>query len=217
MKVVGWEVLGTLVLAALYLVLPGGWRRVDTFKALALNVAFAIICLAGLIAVVTNVNGYTPARLGVGLAYLGPAGRAAGVVTVFGLCALLALARARGHRPVVTANLLKLLLAYPAWAYVQHLLVMGIFMNLVADWLGMPAAVIIGGGVFGVIHWGDHEFFLLTATIGLLWAWSFLSYPNLLPLALSHGILATAHGYWVKGEDRWAHIFERTLPGTAGG
>jgi membrane protease YdiL (CAAX protease family) len=208
LNIAGWEVLGALLLAALYLALPARWRQVSTFKALAINVAFAAACLTGLVALVTQVNGYTQARLGIGLTHLRAAGTAFGLVTVLGLCALLGLASLKRRRPVLTSNMIKLLLAYPAWAYVQHLLVMGVFMNLVADWLGMAAAVIVGGALFGLIHWGDRLFFLLTAAIGLLWAWSFLSYPNLLPLAFSHAILATAHCYWVKGEDKWARIFE---------
>jgi len=217
LTIAGWEALGALLLAGVYLSTPATWRQVSTFRVLALNVAFAAACVAGLILLVTNVNGYTAARLGIGLDFLAPAFAAVGAVTVLGLTALLGLTVCRGRRPVVTANMLKLALAYPAWAYVQQLLVMGVFVNLVADWLGRPAAVIVGGAVFGLIHWGDRRFLLLTAAVGLLWAWSFLWYPNLLPLALSHGLLATAQLYWLQREDKWASIFGRgrALAGSA--
>jgi hypothetical protein len=115
LTIAGWEALGVLLLAGAYLSSPATWRQVSTFRVLALNVAFAAACVAGLILLVTKVNG------------------------------------------------------------------------------------------------------LLTAVVGLLWAWSFLWYPNLLPLALSHGLLATAQLYWLQREDKWASIFGRgrALAGSA--
>jgi hypothetical protein len=207
LRIAGWEVLGTLLLAASYLALPPRWRQVSTFKVLALNVAFAAVCVTALLILVTRLNGYTPARLGIGLYHLGPASTTVGLVTVLGVGALAGLARLGRRRLVLNANMIKLGLAYPAWAYVQQLLVMGVFINLVADWLGKWPGAVAGGLVFGAIHWGSRLFVFLTAAIGFLWAWSFLACPNLLPLAFSHAILATAHCYWIRGEDKWARIF----------
>jgi 5-dehydro-2-deoxygluconokinase len=109
------------------------------------DVAYAAFALMVSLTMVVRLNGYGPERLGVGFVHLQAACRITGLVTAAGIVALIALGRVRGRRTVLTRHMAQLMLVYPAWAYVQHLLVMGVFVNLVRDGLGMPTAVIAAG------------------------------------------------------------------------
>ena len=208
MPIVAWEVLALSALAALFVLLSLRTRRMGPVAGLVRDVAYAAVALAVSLTLVIRVNRYGFERLGIGFTHLGTASVLLGLVTVVGLAGLVALCRLKGRPTVLTGNMAKLMLVYPPWAYVQHLLVMGVFINLVSDWLGKGAAVAIGGLAFGAIHWNHGRlFFALTLAIGSAWGWAFLTSPNLLPLAASHGVLATCTYYWIRGEDKWADIF----------
>lgn len=208
MPVVVWEVLALSALAGLFVLLSLRTRGMGPVAALVRDVAYAAIALAVSLTLVIRVNKYGFERLGVGLTHLGTASALLGLVTAVGVAGLVALCRFQGRPTLFSGNMAKLMLVYPAWAYVQHLLVMGVFINLVSDWLGKGAAVAIGGLAFGAIHWNHGRlFFALTLAIGSAWGWAFLTAPNLLPLAVSHSVLATCTYYWIRGEDKWADIF----------
>jgi membrane protease YdiL (CAAX protease family) len=212
--ILAWEILALGVLALLFVLLWLRTRRMGPIAGLVRDVAYAAFALMISLSMVVRLNGYGRERLGVGRVHLHSASCLMGLVTAAGIVALIALGRVRGRRTVLTRHMAQLMLVYPAWAYVQHLLVMGVFVNLVRDWLGMPVAVIAAGLVFGTLHWNHGPlFFALTFAIGLSWGWAFLSAPNLLPLAASHGVLATLTYYWIRGEDKWAEIFTRARPG----
>ena len=213
MPIVGWEVLALSALAGLFVLLSLRTRGMGPVAGLVRDVGCAIFALAVSLTLVVRVNGYGLERLGVGLAHLGRASVVLGAVTAVGAAGLAALCQRRGRPTRITGNMAKLMLVYPAWAYVQHLLVMGVFINMVSDWLGKTAAVVIGGFAFGAIHWNHGRlFFALTFAIGMAWGWSFLTSPSLLPLAVSHSVLATLTYYWIRAEDKWADIFTRAHP-----
>ena len=192
MPIVAWEVLALSALAALFVLLSLRTRRMGPVAGLVRDVAYAAVALAVSLTLVIRVNRYGFERLGIGFTHLGTASVLLGLVTIVGLAGLVALCRLKGRPTVLTGNMARLMLVYPPWAYVQHLLVMGVFINLVSDWLGKGAAVAIGGLAFGAIHWNHGRlFFALTLAIGSAWGWAFLTSPNLLPLAASHGVLAT--------------------------
>src|SRR3989338_7121356 len=103
--------------------------------------------------------------------------------------------------------MIKLLVAYPFWAYLQQLLVLGLFGNWVADYFGVMTAALFIGTIFGLMHWGDTLLLLLSFFIGIFWAFVFFRYTNLVPIAISHGFLATTYYYWIKKADKWEEIF----------
>ena len=210
MPIVVWELLALGLLAFLFVLLTAGTRRMGPVAGLVRDIAYAVFALAVSLSMVIRVNGYGGERLGVGVQHLWPASRVLALVTVVGTVVLVALCHLRGRRTVLTRNMVQLMVVYPAWAYVQHLLVMGVFLNLVRDGFGAGTAVAVGGLVFGALHLNHGRgFVVLTSAVGLAWSWAFLSAPNLLPLAISHGILATLTYSWVRGEDKWADIFTR--------
>lgn len=190
-----------------FLALPRRIRTVNNPVSLLANVAFALACLSLLTYIAVRVNGYGPARLGLCL----PGGTACGDFAVV-TAAAMAFQRmlAPRVRPLWQPNIGKLAAAYLPWAFVQQYLVMGLLMNFLSDAFGPLAAIALTGLAFGLMHPGLDRFMVLTAVTGLVWALLFQNHGSLVPVAVSHAVLATTYTYWVKGEDKWNLIFGKS-------
>jgi len=55
--------------------------------------------------------------------------------------------------------------------------------------------IVIAAAIFGLVHVPNPLLVPLTAAAGLAWCWIYDRYPNILPLALSHGIGTLALRY----------------------
>lgn len=109
-----------------------------------------------------------------------------------------------GGRGVLTATLPLALLAYLAWAAVQqtifqfHLLGR---LRLALPALPTPAVAVLGGLAYGLVHQPAGPLTAVTAVAGVVWSWSYLRDRLLLPLVLSHALLATGYYYGLLGRD----------------
>lgn len=201
------EILTATITLFLYLKLPIKLLRVDNLKSLIFNFVFVVICIGVFIYLAVKINSYSIQKIGIGLSNIKSAIIYVLPLTLVSILSLWAIAKFRKNRPKVSRNLIRLLLIYPLWAYIQQLLVLGLFGNWVADYFGIMTAVLLVGTTFGLMHWGDHLLFSLSFFIGICWALVFFSYPNLVPIAISHGFLATFYYYWIKKTDKWEEIF----------
>ncbi len=66
----------------------------------------------------------------------------------------------------------------------------------------------INGILYGLVHWPSGKILTLVTVIGgICWSYSYYRDRYVLPLALSHGMLATTFFYWIYGRD----IFEEMV------
>ena len=105
-------------------------------------------------------------------------------------------------------HMLLVLPAYFAWAVLQQYIFqfywLGRWLQLVPAW----AAVVITVLAFSAVHFPRWPVMALTLVACTVWSLIYLRWRRLLPLAVSHGLLATALHYWVFGND----LLERWLP-----
>lgn len=97
-------------------------------------------------------------------------------------------------------DLLRGLFVYPLWALPQQI-VLGPVLALMVfrcldGHLQDPArhrcvAAVIAGFLFSLLHLPNFALSVATLLLGSFWAWSFLRYRSVIPLAICHGILGT--------------------------
>ena len=140
--------------------------------------------------------------------------RASFVVTsLFAIVAILLMAWVGWWRGIflLHVHMLPLLLLYPLWGYLQHLLMLGVFLRGMTQQSGAlsepKVAIPITAILFGVIHAPDPELIAGTAILGAFFGVVYLKWRNLWPLGLYHGWLGVFMYFWVLGQDPWREVF----------
>jgi membrane protease YdiL (CAAX protease family) len=113
------------------------------------------------------------------------------------------LAGPRGEIPARFLNwhMLVALLLYFPWAALQQYLLQFYLFGRLQYVLPTRAAVLVTALCFCCMHYPRPTVMALTAAAGVVWALHYLRYGRLLPIAVSHAVLATALHYWVFGRD----------------
>jgi hypothetical protein len=97
---------------------------------------------------------------------------------------------------------------YFGWALLQQYIFqfywLGRWLRLVPAW----AAVALTAVAFSAVHYPRWPVMAVTLVACTVWSLIYLRWRTLLPLVISHGLLATALHYWVFGND----LLERWLP-----
>lgn len=112
-------------------------------------------------------------------------------------------------RPGVPGALLSLslgatLLVFVPWAWLQHVMFQFYLLGrlrLLFDRRGTLAVAAVNASLFAASHAPDWDVVLVTWPAGGLWSVYYLRARRLVPIAISHAVLATAYFYWVRGED----------------
>lgn len=145
------------------------------------------------------VNGVLPDRARSGW-------RAAGVFTVLGLVVIAVLGDYDTHvwRPPA-AGIPVAVIVYILWGLLQQYLFQYYLLGRLLVLLPHTLAIGLTGITYALVHVHDAGILLATVPTGIIWAVLYYRYRTLLPLAISHGVLAVAFNYWVYGQDLLAH------------
>ncbi len=83
---------------------------------------------------------------------------------------------------------------YLIWALMQQAVIGPFIANHLHTHCHLPkaSAAVLAGLIFGLLHFPNPQLMLITAFAGTLWAWLWLETRLLLPLAISHAMLALA-------------------------
>lgn len=103
-----------------------------------------------------------------------------------------------------TPSLFVTLLVFVPWAWLQHAMFQFYLLGRLRVLLGTPGAVplaALNATAFAASHAPDWDVVVVTWPVGWLWSVYYLSARRLLPVALSHAVLAAAYFYWMRGED----------------
>lgn len=101
---------------------------------------------------------------------------------------------------------------YLPWALLQQYIFQ---FYLFGRWLRVvppPVAIALTAVSFAAVHFPRWPVMAVTLVAGAVWAFAYLRWRRLLPLALSHALLGTALHYWVFGNDllaRWLPYLDR--------
>lgn len=92
------------------------------------------------------------------------------------------------------SNFLLPLLIYPLWAFIQQIFLGPILANsfnlaLSNTTYSKVIAAILAGFIFAILHYPNMVLMLATFFLASLWAWLFLQYRSIVPLAIAHGLL----------------------------
>ncbi len=131
------------------------------------------------------------ADMGLRLDNLPASAREVGVFTLIASCSVVGLAFSAGESPELPFSSLVDFLIYPFWGLLQHYAMQSFVHRRFRESLGSPNAAIIASAVlFAIMHWPNKLLTIFTLLGGLAWCKLFSRHPNLLTLAISHGILA---------------------------
>jgi len=91
---------------------------------------------------------------------------------------------------------------YLIWAIIQQLIIGPFVATRLHRQCGLSSmeSALLAGLVFSLLHFPNPALMLITAFAGTLWAWLWLRYRLLLPLAISHALLALSLFAWA---DSW--------------
>ena len=83
------------------------------------------------------------------------------------------------------------------WGLAQQWVLQTVLLSEAQRWTSRPAGIGIAAAIFGAIHLPNPFLSAVTFLGGLLWCRIYDRYPNILPLALSHGLgtLAILHAF----------------------
>ena len=98
------------------------------------------------------------------------------------------------HLPVV-------FLLYLPWALLQQFLLQFYLLGRLLTLLPAPVAVFVTGIAYSLVHLPEVGVALATAPAGIFWTFLYRRDRVLLPLGLSHALLASTFYYWVCGRD----------------
>lgn len=90
---------------------------------------------------------------------------------------------------------------YILWALLQQTLFQHYLLGRLRTLLPAPAAIVLTGTAYGLVHLPDPSLTAITAVAGIFWTWLYNRYRLLTPLAFSHAVLGTSFYYWVYGRD----------------
>lgn len=101
-------------------------------------------------------------------------------------------------QPVAIVAVLFSLVAYPLWALLQQFLMGPMLAATVSRLAGdrpeyRALCAVLVALVFALLHYPNTALMLLTLLSGTAWAWLYLRHRNIIPLALSHGVLGTLY------------------------
>jgi len=131
------------------------------------------------------------ARVGVRRDTLAQAFKEAALFTLPSIAAMWAIGYALGGLRLGVPYLLACA-SYPLWGLTQQYLFQGFVYNRVSD--AVPhrwAAIVITGCLFSSVHVPNLALMAFTLFSGLVWTWLFSRTRNLVPLGISHGLLAS--------------------------
>ncbi len=195
-----------LCLGVYFTVVPKNLRRVNGPKQLMFAASVATILTVVLFITVRHFNHYTLEQLGIGISYMRDAIILNGLITFVLLSGIVFAGRKNFSDALSNKNFIKLILVYPIWAFVQQFLVLSITFNIAKDLLGILIAIPFTGLVFSSLHWGVKYLGAACFVAGCAWAAVFVYAPNLIPIAVSQGILASAYYYFVTRQDKWVMV-----------
>jgi hypothetical protein len=133
--------------------------------------------------------------LGLRLDNLWASTREVGIATLVGALAVLAIAVLTGG-PYFSRRMLVSFLSYPLWGLVQQYAMQSFSYRRMREGIAHPAlAAGATAFLFASVHWPNWPLTLLTLVGGYVWCRLFERHPNLLTLALSHGLLAVLLRY----------------------
>jgi membrane protease YdiL (CAAX protease family) len=140
------------------------------------------------------------------------------VFTAAGVLLFLAIAIAAGRSEagwpgaaarVLNPHLLPALALYVLWGLLQQFVFEFYLLGRLLYLFSPRVAVALTAVVFSAVHYPR---FIVMAAVGvaaLVWASLYRRYRTLLPLAISHAILASTLHYWVFARDLWADWIAR--------
>jgi hypothetical protein len=103
------------------------------------------------------------------------------------------------------------LLLYLPWALLQQFLFQFYLFGRLLCLLPAPVAVAATGMAYSLVHLREVGVALASAPAGIFWTFLYLRDRLLLPLGLSHALLASTFYYWVYGRDlfmAWKGVFQ---------
>lgn len=112
--------------------------------------------------------------------------------------------RPGGSGALFSRSLVATLLVFVPWAWLQHVMFQFYLLGrlrLLFDRRGALAVAAVNASLFAASHAPDWDVVLVTWPVGWLWSVYYLRARRLVPIAISHALLATAYFYWVRGED----------------
>lgn len=90
---------------------------------------------------------------------------------------------------------------YLPWALLQQFLFQFYLLGRLLSLVPSSVAVIATGLAYSLVHLPDVGVTAATAPAGVFWTALYCKYRVLMPLALSHAVLASTFYYWVYGSD----------------
>jgi membrane protease YdiL (CAAX protease family) len=92
-------------------------------------------------------------------------------------------------------------LLYLPWALLQQFLLQFYLLGRLLILLPAPVAVFVTGIAYSLVHLPEVGVALATAPAGIFWTFLYRRDRVLLPLGLSHALVASTFYYWVCGRD----------------
>ena len=140
---------------------------------------------------------------------LGPAFRDASLLAGAATVGMVIVGAAQGTLRL-DADMLPLLVLYPAWGLTQQMLVQGMVTRHLDDAGLRPYAVTpISAATFGSVHIPNWELTAATTGLGMAYAGLYQRHGNLWPLGIYHGVLGAEFYVWVLGRNPWEEMFGR--------
>ena len=138
---------------------------------------------------------------------LGPAFRDASILAGAATAGMVVIGAAQGTLRL-DADMLPLLVLYPAWGITQQMLVQGMVTRHLSDGGLSPYAVTpISAATFGSVHVPNWELTAATTGLGLGYAALYQKHENLWPLGIYHGVLGAGFYVWVLDRNPWEEMF----------
>jgi membrane protease YdiL (CAAX protease family) len=133
--------------------------------------------------------------------------------TAAGVLLFLAIAILRGYAQagwpgaaarVLNPHLLPALALYVIWGLLQQFVFEFYLLGRLLYLFSPPVAIAFTAAAFSAVHFPRFIVMAAVAVAALVWASLYRRYRTLLPLAVSHAILASTLHYWVFARDLWA-------------
>jgi membrane protease YdiL (CAAX protease family) len=110
---------------------------------------------------------------------------------------------------VLNPHLLPALALYLLWGLLQQYVFEFYLLGRLLYLFSPPVAIALTAIVFSAVHFPRFIVMAAVAAAALVWATLYRRYRALLPLAMSHAILASTLHYWVFARDLWADWIAR--------
>jgi len=131
------------------------------------------------------------------------------IVFVIAMVGMLLIAFSYG-RDLWSVHIPVLLLVYPVWGVLQQFLVQALGVSNIVKLFPQVSSwsvVLIGAGLFSVVHVPEGWLMLATWLLGCVFIPSYLQHRNLWVLGVYHGWLGTFFYLWVLNQDPWIAAF----------